>query len=76
LEESFFLGLRLNQGVDLEQLRADFGADMIAACESEIEECIRQELLERRGTMICLTARGRLLSNEVFAKFLAEEKPA
>jgi oxygen-independent coproporphyrinogen-3 oxidase len=76
LEESFFLGLRLNQGVDLEQLRADFGADMIAACESEIEECIRQELLERRGTMICLTARGRMLSNEVFAKFLAEEKPA
>jgi oxygen-independent coproporphyrinogen-3 oxidase len=73
LEESFFLGLRLNRGVDLERLRADFGGEKIAACEPTIEECVSEGLLERRGTRIHLTGRGRLLSNEVFARFLTEE---
>jgi putative oxygen-independent coproporphyrinogen III oxidase len=76
LEESFFLGLRLNRGVDLERLRADFSRESIAACESAIKECVQEGLLERRGTRVCLTARGRLLSNEVFAKFLSEEEIA
>jgi len=30
-------------------------------------------LLEQQGTTLRLTARGRLLSNEVFARFLTEE---
>jgi oxygen-independent coproporphyrinogen-3 oxidase len=76
LEESFFLGLRLNSGVDLEQLRADFRRESVAACESAIEECVREGLLERHGARICLTGRGRLLSNEVFGKFLTEERVA
>lgn len=76
LEESFFLGLRLNHGVDLERLCADFSRESIAACEPAIEECVQEKLLERRGTRICLTARGRLFSNEVFAKFLTEERVA
>ena len=74
LEESFFLGLRLNHGVDLEHLRADFSRVRVAACEPAIEECVREQLLEQHGTRICLTGRGRLLSNEVFAKFLTEER--
>jgi oxygen-independent coproporphyrinogen-3 oxidase len=76
LEESFFLGLRLNQGVDLGRLRAEFGAESIAACEPAVEECVREGLLERQGKRICLTARGRLLSNEVFGKFLTDERAA
>ncbi len=70
LEESFFLGLRLNRGVDLELLRAEFGSDNVAASESTIEECCREGLLEKQGATLRLTARGRLLSNEVFARFL------
>jgi oxygen-independent coproporphyrinogen-3 oxidase len=73
LEESFFLGLRLNRGVDLEQLRSDFSSETPAGYESAIEECVREGLLEMRGAKICLTSRGRLLSNEVFAKFLSEQ---
>jgi oxygen-independent coproporphyrinogen-3 oxidase len=73
LEESFFLGLRLNRGVDLDRIRAGFGAKSLARCESVIEECADQGLLEKQGTTVRLTARGRLLSNEVFARFLAEE---
>jgi oxygen-independent coproporphyrinogen III oxidase len=70
-EENFFLGLRLNCGVDLERIRAQFGAERAASCESVIEECAAAGLLEKRGTTVRLTARGRLLSNEVFARFLA-----
>jgi len=72
IEESFFLGLRLNRGVDLEKLRAEFTADAIAPFEPAIEECEREGLLEREGGRVRLTGRGRLLSNEVFAKFLSE----
>jgi oxygen-independent coproporphyrinogen-3 oxidase len=73
LEENFFLGLRLNRGVDLERLRAEFSPEAMTNCESAIEECVQNGLLERQATRMCLTARGRLLSNEVFAKFLSEE---
>jgi oxygen-independent coproporphyrinogen-3 oxidase len=74
LEESFFLGLRLNRGVDLERLRSQFGPDNVAAAESAIEECLREGLLGRQGATVRLTSRGRLLSNEVFARFLAEPR--
>lgn len=73
LEESFFLGLRLNRGVDLEQIDEEFGAESLARCRSVIEECVADGLLEKQGTRVRLTSRGRLLSNEVFARFLMEE---
>jgi oxygen-independent coproporphyrinogen-3 oxidase len=41
--------------------------------ESAIRDCVRDGLLEKRGKMLRLTARGRLLSNEVFARFLNDE---
>ncbi|MGA8538259.1 MAG: radical SAM family heme chaperone HemW [Terriglobales bacterium] len=77
VEERFFLGLRLNRGVDLEQLRREFSLDVsrgtVAAWESAIEQCLREGLLEQQGAALRLTGRGRLLSNEVFARFLVEE---
>jgi len=72
LEESFFLGLRLNSGVNLEALRAHFAIDALP-CEAVIQECLRDDLLETRDESIVLSPRGRLLSNEVFARFLLEE---
>jgi len=80
IEESFFLGLRLNRGVDLESLRRefsseqDFNQDAAAVWESAVKQSVHEGLLEQQGTTVRLTARGRLLSNEVFARFLAEEK--
>jgi oxygen-independent coproporphyrinogen-3 oxidase len=73
LEESYFLGLRLNCGVDLERIASNFGAAALARCQSAIAECEQEGLIERKGTAVRLTARGRLLSNEVFARFLEEE---
>jgi oxygen-independent coproporphyrinogen-3 oxidase len=65
LEESFFLGLRLNRGVNIAELGKDG-----ARYESVIGELIADGLLEESGAMVRLTARGRLLSNEVFEKFV------
>jgi oxygen-independent coproporphyrinogen-3 oxidase len=105
IEESFFLGLRLNRGIDLESLRKQFGAEFgpaslshnsmnchpersegSAVCqqsaqtrdsggiwESAIRQSVHDGLLEQQSTTLRLTARGRLLSNEVFARFLTEE---
>jgi len=69
LEESFFLGLRLNRGVDLERLRADFG-EAVRKFDPMISELVEQGLLVRSAGNIRLTPRGRLLSNEVFGRFI------
>ncbi len=116
MEERFFLGLRLNRGIDLGDFRKEFSAefgpanylkmtchpergegpancrqtensagslspsrsmidrDTVAVLESAIQECLQEGLLEQQGTALRLTGRGRLLSNEVFARFLTEEK--
>jgi oxygen-independent coproporphyrinogen III oxidase len=71
LEEQFFLGLRLNRGVDLSEISAAFGAEIVENVRSIIEELTGQALLEQDGDVVRLTARGRLLSNEVFQRFLA-----
>jgi oxygen-independent coproporphyrinogen-3 oxidase len=73
IEESFFLCLRLNSGVNLNRLTAEFSPAAIAAFESAIRDCEQDGLIERQGASARLTARGRLISNEVFARFLHEE---
>jgi putative oxygen-independent coproporphyrinogen III oxidase len=71
LEESFFLGLRLNRGVDLSAIAAAFGQNSILNLDPVISGLVRDGLLERHSGTICLTSRGRLFSNEVFERFLA-----
>jgi oxygen-independent coproporphyrinogen III oxidase len=71
LEETLFLGLRLNRGVDLEAIAAEFGPEAVRSYASEIEELVALGLLESQQSIVRLTARGRLLSNEVFARFLS-----
>jgi oxygen-independent coproporphyrinogen-3 oxidase len=73
LEESFFLGLRLNRGIDMERLREEFG-DAVEKFEGTIDELVEDGLLIRNGENLQLTNRGRLLSNEVFGRFIAEER--
>jgi len=70
LEESFFLGLRLNRGVAFSQLQENFGQDAVAGYRPVFAELVEAGLLERTAAGMRLTSRGRLLSNEVFARFL------
>ena len=71
LEETFFLGLRLNRGLDLDEIAHDFD---LAGIVPIIDDLIHDALLARQGSRIHLTTRGRLLSNEVFERFLAVSK--
>ena len=70
LEESFFLGLRLNRGVDLRELGLGFGRQALENLQPTIAGLVSDELIQRTGDCIRLTPRGRLLSNEVFQQFL------
>jgi oxygen-independent coproporphyrinogen-3 oxidase len=76
MEESFFLGLRLTRGIDLGDLAAKFGKHAIGEFRTAIAEMIEGGLLEQSDGAIRLTGRGRLLSNEVFERFLAADKAA
>jgi oxygen-independent coproporphyrinogen-3 oxidase len=72
VEEAWFLGLRTNSGVDPAELDAEFGGGVV---EASIEVAQRQV---GDGFLVCeegrfrLTARGRMVSNDVFQEFLAE----
>jgi oxygen-independent coproporphyrinogen III oxidase len=70
LEESFFLGLRLTQGVSLRELAAKFDAEIVGKTDAVIKELIECQLMARHEDVIRLTPRGRLLSNEVFERFI------
>jgi len=70
LEETFFLGLRLTRGVDLQAAAAEFGEGALVSFSEAIIELVEAGLLSRQGDSVRLTARGRLLSNEVFERFI------
>jgi len=76
LEESFFLGLRLTRGLSLRDLAAKFGGEAVESAQHVIVELVEAGLMEQSGDCICLTQRGRLLSNEVFERFIMGEEIA
>jgi oxygen-independent coproporphyrinogen-3 oxidase len=73
-EESCFLGLRLTRGIRLQKLAAKFGEDTVKQARAAIAELIKGGLMERRWDFVCLTSCGRLLSNDVFEKFILAEE--
>jgi oxygen-independent coproporphyrinogen III oxidase len=76
LEESFFLGLRLTRGVSLSELAAEFGEESVAHVQPAVVELIEGGLMAQQGDYVCLTSRGRLLSNEVFERFIVADEVA
>lgn len=75
LEEAWFLGLRLNRGVSVDELKAEFGARAVEEYAGVVADLVGEGLLDESadGGMLRLTLRGRLLSNEVFGRFLPGE---
>src|SRR3984885_8596077 len=74
LEESLFLGLRLTRGISLRDLLAKFGEEALADARATVVEFVKARLMERRDDYVRLTARGRLLSNEVFERFILADE--
>ena len=71
-EESLFLGLRLNEGVCLNELRGRFGEAMMRSVMPALIECECAGLIGMKERRVRLTARGRMVSNEVFSRLLIE----
>ncbi|MFZ0337292.1 MAG: radical SAM family heme chaperone HemW [Terracidiphilus sp.] len=69
-EEAWFLGLRTNAGVDVAALRAEFGDELLAPALETVRRLAEDGLLIFDGARARLTARGRLISNDVFQEFL------
>jgi oxygen-independent coproporphyrinogen-3 oxidase len=83
--EALFLGLRKNQGINLAVLSETYGKDVMKCHQKDIRELLEEGLLEIHntdcpGSLTCsnnnekqymrLTEKGRLLSNEVFVRFI------
>ena len=67
-----FWDLRLTRGVDLKKVAADFGEPALRALTARrFRNAWSWDCWNARAMWIRLTARGRLLSNEVFERFIA-----
>jgi oxygen-independent coproporphyrinogen-3 oxidase len=69
-EEAWFLGLRMNEGVDIDALPQEFGPELVEPTMQTVQQLVDDGLLVAVGAHVRLTARGRLLSNDVFQEFL------
>jgi oxygen-independent coproporphyrinogen-3 oxidase len=72
LAETVILGLRLGEGINKEYIKHRFDVNILEHYQRQIKEMADAGLLEQTNGHISLTRRGRLLSNEVFWRFLPE----
>ncbi|MCQ4726096.1 radical SAM family heme chaperone HemW [Anaerotignum faecicola] len=70
MEEFMFMGLRLKRGVDINDFKQRFGADVWSVYKKAIEDLLYEGLLEKSGEFLRLTKLGTDLSNYVFEKFI------
>ena len=69
-EETIFLGLRMNDGLNLAHLRRKFPTEITAPTEIAASELIHDGLMIEHNGRWQLTLHGRLLSNDVFTNLL------
>ena len=70
-EEAMFLGLRMNEGLELEALRGEFG-ELVSGAVEALGDVAEAGLVVVGGGRVGLTASGRMASNEVFGRLLVE----
>jgi oxygen-independent coproporphyrinogen III oxidase len=70
-EETLFLGLRMNAGLAIADLRATAPRGLFTAVEEAAHELIHDGLMVEHHGYWQLTLRGRMVSNDVFANLLA-----
>jgi oxygen-independent coproporphyrinogen-3 oxidase len=68
--EALFMGLRLREGIDLNEFRAVYGLDVMARYGSDLARIFDAGLVEIINDRLRLTEQGMLLSNEVFIAFV------
>ena len=68
--EFVFLGLRLENGVDLAEYQRRFGVDLMKQYQTDLVEINEAGLIEAERGQLRLSRMGQLFSNEVFAVFV------
>ena len=70
VEEALFMGLRLVDGVDLEDVNTRYGVDVWGRYGPSLEPYLEQGILRKEGSRLRLTRQGLLLSHEVMTVFV------
>ena len=70
MAETMFLGLRLLDGLSMEDFKGRFGHDPMQLYRPQIGELECEGLLEHSDGVLRLTEKGCLLANQVFIRFL------
>ena len=70
LGDALFTGLRLTQGVDIEEVGQRYGVDVWPRFARDLEPFLTAGLLIREGPRLRLTRPGMLVANEVMAVFV------
>jgi oxygen-independent coproporphyrinogen III oxidase len=73
IEETYFLGLRMNRGLELLAIKEEFGIAAVDDYREPIADLVSRGLLALEDGWLRLTPQGRLFSNEVFAAFLRDQ---
>ena len=68
--EYIFLGLRMEDGIDLAEYQIRFGIDLINKYRIDLKDLSEAGLVEITSERLRLTRKGKLFSNEVFAVFV------
>jgi oxygen-independent coproporphyrinogen-3 oxidase len=70
LEDALFTGLRLAEGLALEDIEKRYGVDVWARYSAELEPFADEGLLVYDGASLRLTRRGMLLAHEIMTVFI------
>ncbi len=71
IEESIFLGLRMNEGIKFKDFKIKYDLDFIEKYKNEIEKLEKLNLIDVNELGMRLTQKGREISNSVFVEFMA-----
>ena len=70
IEESIFLGLRMNEGIQISDFKEKYNFDFEKEYKNEIEKLSKMELIEIDNNLMKITQKGREISNSVFVEFI------
>ncbi|MCC3863293.1 radical SAM family heme chaperone HemW [Terrisporobacter petrolearius] len=70
VEESIFLGLRMNEGIKFMDFYEKYNIDFEEVYEKEINKLNKMKLIEISDKGMILTQKGREISNSVFVEFI------
>lgn len=70
IEEFIFMGLRMNEGINLEVFKERFKIDFYELYKDVLDKLLERELVKLDKFNLSLTQKGREISNSVFIEFI------